>query len=123
MRKLLAIFLLWGGVCCAQIPLILTIQSDPDPGVTITVSPPDFFGNSDGDTPFMQLDGVDNTTDPVMIINVSLAHTAEAFYIVEDVCDCKTITIMSVNPASGVTIQATADTLGLGAGVTTFTRV
>lgn len=34
-----------------------------------------------------------------------------------------TITVKSVNPSSGVTIQATTDTLGLGAGVTTFSRI
>jgi Bacterial pre-peptidase C-terminal domain/Viral BACON domain len=123
----------------------LTVASTPDSGVTITVTPADVGGNSDGQTQFTrnyyqgttvvlnapglfngkefkawQKDGVTVETTNVVIASTDADHTYTAVY---GPITTYNFTFKSSNPDSGVAIEGvTTDNNGASNGTTTFTR-
>ena len=122
----------------------LTVSSaNPGSGVGITVSPNDNNNLSNGTTQFTRIyaqgslvsltapasaggnifqkwqrDGVDFATSAATSVMIDQNRTLTAVYVAP-----QTLTVASVNPASGVSITVSPnDGLGLGSGTTQFTR-
>ncbi len=121
------------------------LSATPDSGVSISVTPTDTNGLSDGATTFTRTfyqnttvvlnaagiaggnefkewrkDGVVVETTNVVIVNMDTAHTLTAVY---GPIITYTLTVGSSNPNSGVTISVSPnDNGGLGTGTTQFTR-
>jgi subtilisin family serine protease len=123
---------------------VLTVaSSNPNSGVSITVSPNDNNSQGNGTTQFArvydaatnvnltapitaggnifkkwQRDGVDFATTLATSVTVDNTHTMTAVYVAS-----RTLTVASVLPSSGVSITVTPnDSAGLGNGTTQFTR-
>lgn len=124
---------------------VLTIaSSNPNSGVSITVSPNDDSNLGNGTTQFSrtynnnttvnltapataggnnfqkwQRNGVDWTTNPTTSVLMDANYTMTAVY----VTPLRTLTVASTNPASGVSVTVSpTDNSGFGNGVTQFSR-
>jgi len=127
-------------------PVTLTVASrDPDSGVTVTVSPTDNNGQAGGTTQFTRVyskgtevtlttdstsgsnqfkqwlaNGVPAGTNPTVTVIMDYDRTLRAVYEPKPV----TLTVVSRDPDSGVTVTVSpADRNGQAGGTTQFTRV
>src|SRR5215213_10316450 len=126
---------------CGPVTRTLTVASvNPSSGVSITVSPNDNGGLGNGTTPFSrtynqntvvsltapataggnnfqkwQRNGVDWATSQATTVTLDANYTMTAFYVTPQ----RTLTVASINPASGVSITVSPpDVNGLGSGTT-----
>jgi hypothetical protein len=121
-------------------------SSNPNSGVSITVSPNDVTGLGSGTTPFSrtykvsmrvtltvpataggnnfqkwQRNGVDYATTPQTTVTMDADYTLTAVYVTPTAR--RTLTVASANPDSGVSITVSPnDIANLGNGTTPFTR-
>lgn len=128
----------------------LNVRSSPSAAVPISVAPADYFGNTNGITPFSrlynqgavvtltapvsfesrvfsawQVDGADVSTSSVLSIAMDAGHTVTAVYKEEDPPPAGTfrLTVQSSPSDGGVITVSPADTNAQASGTTAFTRI